>query len=279
MLKDITIVTVSTNKLDEDCLTSVQKLLQSTKLNVSYVVVDNNSTAFRAHEYVKKHVPRATIILRNKNHGYPAGNNLGVKEIPAKYYFFLNPDTKIEDIELLEKMFHFMENNQFIGIIGPKLIYMDGTVQETCRRFPKWYTPVTQRTNWIPKKIRDEHQHYFLMKDFAHDSIHPVDWVQGSAMFVRGHVFHELKGFDDLFFVYYEDVDLCRRSWAKNYPVYYVPHISFFHVFTKESNLDTKNGTSVLSNRMTRIHIASGIKYIIKWAIRRPLQILKIIKP
>ena len=106
---DIAIVTVSTNKLDEACLKSVHQLLNQTSLKVKFIVVDNASTAFDAHSYVKQHVPEAIVILRDNNPGFGASCNRGACEIDADYYFFLNPDTRIDDLTAIDRLHTFFE--------------------------------------------------------------------------------------------------------------------------------------------------------------------------
>ena len=268
-MQDITIVTVSTNRLDPDCLTSVEQTIAATPLKVTHVIVDNNSSQYEAHSYVKKYAPHAQIILRNKNHGFGAGNNRGAAELPAKYYFFLNPDTKFSDSRILKHLFDFMENNLHAGIAAPKLFSMNGQVQPSCWRWPKWYMPLVQRTNIFPKPFKETQDQYFIVNNLSDEHVSAVDWAQGSALFVRGELFDELGGFDERFFVYLEDTDLCRRSWTKNKPVYYVPQTSLCHVYNKESASKDRrlisNVLQVFQSHLSRVHIYSWIKYHLKW--------------
>lgn len=262
---DIAIVTVSTNKLDEACLTSVKQLIEATPLRVCFVLVDNGSTVFDAHTRVKTHLPEATVILRNKNHGMGRSSNRGAAEVEANYYFFLNPDTCVKDVSLLTRLHAFMQSHPQVGIAAPKVLYMDGRLQETCRRFPSWYSPIAQRTSFLPKKLVESHRKEFLMEDFSHGRRRMVDWVQGSAFMIDGALFRKLGGFDDRFWMYYEDVDLCRRCWNEGRPVYYLPDVELFHAYGKESAKVDGVVTGIVKNHKARMHIVSWIKYTLKW--------------
>ena len=234
---DIAIITVSTNRLDTACLTSVRLLLDRTPLQLKFVVVDNGSTAFDAHALTKQIVPEATVILRDNNYGFGRLCNRGACEVDADYYFFLNPDTRVYDAELLTKLHTFIRAYPKVGIVAPKILSMDGTLQETCRKFPSWFTPIAQRTSLLREKIRTAHRRHFLMETFSHDRHRLVDWVQGSAFMIDAKLFHELGGFDERYFMYYEDVDLCRTCWVRGRPVYYLPEAVLFHAYGKNQPL------------------------------------------
>ncbi|MBI4438288.1 glycosyltransferase family 2 protein [Candidatus Uhrbacteria bacterium] len=262
---DIAIVTVTADRLDEACLASVRRLIDATPLTVKFVLVDNDSTAFNAHALVNRFVPEAIVILRDRNVGFGRSCNRGAREVDADYYFFLNPDTRVDDGELLLKLAVFMKSTPRVGIAAPKILYPDERLQETCRRFPAWFTPIAQRTSLMsPKKIT-AHRAAFLMEDFGHHKPRMVDWVQGSAFMMDAALFHEIGGFDDRYFLYYEDVDLCRSAWVRGRPVYYVPAAVLYHAYGKASAAGTGTWNRLLRNRTTRIHIESWLKYTLKW--------------
>ncbi len=265
MTHDVAIITVSTNALDEDCLRSVKKLMDATPLRVCFVLVDNGSTAFDAHALAKQHIPEAIVILRDRNYGFGDSCNRGTQEVDADYFFFLNPDTRVEDSGILSKLHAFMRAYPKVGITAPRILYMDGTLQETCRRFPAWYTPITQRTSLMEPKETEAHRRQFLMKDFSHDKRRMVDWVQGSAFMIDTELFREIGGFDDRYFMYYEDVDLCRNCWIRGRPVYYMPEAVLFHTYGKASATSGSTLGAVVRNQKTRVHITSWIKYTLKW--------------
>jgi GT2 family glycosyltransferase len=129
--------------------------------------------------------------------------------------------------------------------------------------------PIVQRTGLGRTAWGRRYADHFLMADDNHDRTRPVDWAQGSALFVRGDVWRRIGGFDDLFFLYYEDIDLCRRVWQLGYEVAYYPEVVIRHAFAKESAKVSGTIAGLLFNRTARWHVVSGCKYILKWAFRR----------
>lgn len=270
MKYDIAIVTVSRDRLDRDCLESVARLMAASPLKIAFVVVDNASTAFRAHEYVTEIVPEAIVLLCDGNHGFGRSSNLGAAEVDANHYFFLNPDTRIDDAGVLEKMIDALKTFPKIGIVAPRIRYMDGRIQETIRRFPRMFTPLYQRIPQLfPAAWVERHRQWFMMDDFDHATARPVDWAQGSAIMVDGNLWRELGGFDERFWMYYEDIDLCRRAWLKGRAVYYIPEAELFHAYGKESAKMKNLIDGLLRNRVARQHILSWIKYVLKWGTSR----------
>lgn len=265
MKYDIAIVMVIKDKVDLAGLETINQILQTSDLKIGFVVVDNASKTFDAYALVKQYVPKAQIILRDKNYGMGYSSNFGAAEVEADYYFFLNPDTAIKDLNLLERLRDFLLECPVTGIVAPRVCYPDGRIQETCCRFHKWYSPIAQRTSFLPKDFLDWHQSYFLMKDFDHNKRRMVDWVQGSAFMIDAKLFKELGGFDKRFFMYFEDVDLCRRCWQKKRPVYYLPDVELLHSYGKGSAVKGSLIKGVIANRMARAHIISWLKYSLKW--------------
>jgi len=267
---DIAIVTVSTDKLDRDCLESVAKIMRASPLKTVFVMVDNGSTAFRAHEYVTSIIPDAIVLLREKNYGFGSSCNLGAKEADADFYFFLNPDTRIDDPEALDRLHRMLVTRPEVGIVAPLIRYMDGRIQETCRRYPSWYTPLYQRLPWFTSPAVQAHKDRFMMTDFDHATEREVDWAQGSALMIDGDLFRTLGGFDERFWMYYEDIDLCRRTWKAGRKVIYSPDTELFHTYGKESARMKNLFDGILHNRVAREHILSWIRYTLKWGTTNP---------
>ena len=268
MKYDVAIITVSTNKLDEECLSSVAKVMAASPLKMQFVVVDNASTVFDARARVLRHVKDAIVVLRGDNHGFGRSCNRGAQEVEADYYFFLNPDTRIDDVQAIDRLYAFMKQHPKTGIVAPRIRYMDGRVQETCRRFPAWHMPLMQRTRLFGQKRIEAHRKQFLMEDFSHDRRRMVDWVQGSAFMIEAPLYNKLGGFDDRFFMYFEDIDLCRRVWKEGRPVYYLPEAELFHAYGKESAKINNVVEGFFRNHKTRVHIWSWLKYTLKWGHR-----------
>lgn len=262
---DVAIVMVSHNDLNPDCLTSVKRACDTSSLKTQLVVVDNNSHAYHANELVDEFFPGGMCLLREGDFGFGRSCNLGAQAIEAEYYFFLNPDTKLVDENIISRLYAYLQVHPRAGIVGPKIFYFDGRLQETCRRFPAWYMPFVQRTALAHTPFGKRYADHFAMRDYDHAMEREVDWMQGSALFMRGDVWKKLGGFDDRFFMYFEDIDLCRRTKELGYGVVYYPEATLQHFHGKESARIANFFKNLIYNRIARAHIISWAKYSIKW--------------
>jgi GT2 family glycosyltransferase len=263
---DIAVIMVGHNDLNDVTLASLAKAVAASKRSVEVVVVDNQS-ASDANVLVERHLPSAWTLLRNGDFGYGRSMNVGAAFVDAEYYFILNPDTELMDPAILDKLYAKMREEPNIGLLAPKIFYFDGRLQETCRRFPKWFMPFVQRTGLKNTALGKRYAEAFLMADYDHETPKDVDWVQGSAMFVDGALWKRLGGFDDRFWMYFEDVDLCRRVQAAGRAVRYWPGVSIRHAHGKESAKIKSFVRNLVQNKVARAHIWSWIKYELKWRI------------
>ena len=264
---DIAIITVSHNDLSAACLASVQRAQRKSLLKTTVVVVDNASTQYFANEFVDEHLPGAICLLRNIDAGYGRSCNRGAREVEADYYFILNPDTVLIQETILDDLYAFARSHPESGIIAPQIAYPDGRLQDTCRRFPKWFVPILQRSRLGETACGKAYLRKFLMRDYPHAETRMVDWVQGSAMFIPGDLYKQIRGFDDQFWMYCEDMDLCHRAWQLHRPVYYAPSIRLEHGWGKASEGQGNIIMKFFRNPMSRAHLKSWIQYLWKWNV------------
>ncbi len=267
---DVAIIMVSHNDLNDACLASLANARRMTKLKIALVVADNGSAAYRANELVAKYFDDARVLLRGADHGFGRSCNRGAAEIPADYYFFLNPDTVLDDPAIFDKLHDYLAAHPKTGLVAPKILYFDGRLQETCRRFPAWYMPFIQRTSLKETAFGRAYTEKFSMADYDHAAERAVDWVQGSAMFVPRTVWREMGGFDDRYFMYFEDIDLCRRIRLSGRDVVYLPSTMIKHAYGKESARIPGLLNNLLRNQMARAHLASWGRYMVKWKWEKP---------
>ncbi|MBT5262421.1 MAG: glycosyltransferase family 2 protein [Candidatus Magasanikbacteria bacterium] len=266
-MKDISIVIVNYKMKDVlvACLRSLYRDITNSPLDVSVVVVDNNSED-GLREVLLREFPTALCVELGNNPGFGAAQNCGMAATEATYYFALNPDTDFSsDTNIVDRLYAFMEEHPKIGMIGPKIQYPDGTLQYSCWRFPTFFQPLFSRTSLGKKGRGQRHAARYFMKEFDHGSTIPVDAVMGSALFVRGTAVKEVGNFDDRFFMYFEDIDWCRRFWEANWPVYYVHDIVLTHIHGRGSAKVPGLFTAVIKNKLARDHIRSWLLYMWKW--------------
>ncbi len=250
----IIIVTYNSSRVIGACLTSLAADAQSGTLEV--IVVDNAS-ADGTPDFVRREFPWAKVIAGNENLGYSKGVNVGIREARARYLFILNPDTVVKR-GAVAKLIDYMDQNPAVGIAGPKLVFQDGSVQLSCRRFYTLTVLLLRRTPLgklvkNPKPVRDH-----LMLDFDHNSTREVDWLLGAAMFVRREAVDSVGMMDERFFLYFEDVDWCYRMKQRGLSVVYVAEAVVEHGYQRES-------AQTVLNRSFVAHLASLVRYYEKW--------------
>ena len=255
----IIILNYKTRGLVKHCINNVR----ATTANFAYeIIVIDNGSSDGIEAMMKENFPDIKFIQTGKNLGFAAGNNIGIKEAKGKHVLILNPDVTVLNGSI-EKMLKFMEANPEIGIVGPKLINPDGSYQISCRTFQTPKLILYRRTplGRLPfaKKQLEKH----LMLDFDHSSAREVDWFLGACMLINKECLDKMGLFDERFFIYFEDMDLCRRFWMNGYKVYYLAEAEMVHLFERASANDSWNFLKL--NKLTRLHIASGIKYFVKY--------------
>lgn len=265
---DLSIIIVNYKSKDKlrNCL-SFLKEANLSGINFEVILVENNSgedlTEFLSFgENVK-------LVISNENLGMGRGNNLGIENSSGEYILILNPDTVIKDKAILT-LINYLRANSQVGLIGPKLLYPDKSLQLSCSRFPTFFIPVLRRTflGDYFKKIRDS----FTMSDFDHNSVLPVDWLMGSClMFKRCYTLENGKifcpKFDDRYFMYFEDIDLARSIKEEGLEVIYNPEAIVIHDHARQS---AKHAwyLAIFKDKLTWVHITSWLKYFIKWGFK-----------
>ncbi len=225
------------------------------------IVVDNDSQDDSVY-LLRSDFPEIKVIDNKENVGLAAGVNRGLKEAKGQYRLILNPDM-VALPHSVQTMVDFMDAHPEVGMSGAKLLSPSGKLQYSCYRFYRPMTIVYRRT-FLGKTQRGKKElRQFLMKDFDHASVKEVDWLMGACLMVRESAVKEVGGMDERFFLYFEDVDWCRRMWEKGWKVMYVPQAQFSHFHQRSS--EGSSVMSVLFNRSTRAHITSAIKYFWKY--------------
>lgn len=242
----IIILNYKTQDLTIACLKSViskfKKEMESDKLEI--IVADNGSKDASVAEISKSTAGVKNInILENKeNLGFAKGMNKASQNAKGKYLLFLNSDTEILN-KGLTGMIEFLDSNKKVGILGGKFTNKDGSPQPSCGEF---YTLF----NLFLMLIGGER--LGLLRE-SPSVIKKIDWVSGGFMMVRRDVFKKLGGFDEHFFMYMEDMDICYRAGIKGWATYFYPGAYILH-----------SGHGSSSRTFAIINIYKGISYFYK---------------
>jgi GT2 family glycosyltransferase len=197
------------------------------------IVVDNASTDSSVID-VQRQFPNVTVIANGINRGFAAANNQGFEDSRGDYVLFLNPDTIVESGSL-DTLIGFMDDNEDVGVCGPKLLNDDGTIQPSVRQFPTFRGTLHCHTVFRLSRVFQRQYKKWLMKDFRHDRQMDVDQVMGAALMARRSVIEQVGKMDERYFMYYEEVDLCYRIKGAGWRVVFVPEAVITHLGGKSA--------------------------------------------
>jgi len=219
----LSVVIVSWNSKDvlKDLLSSL--LLYKDDFKLDIVVVDNNSSD-ESVSMLKENFPFVRAIENKNNLGFAKANNQGVKQAQAEKVLLINPDTQIR-AGTLKKLVDFLDENDAAGIVGPKILDSKAKVQKECaRNFPGPFTEFLQQAEFL-----DRLSGYYL-KDEEYHSVKKVPCISGACMMLRKKIFLETGGFDERFFMYGEDMDICFQAQKRGFEVWYLPDAEIVHL-------------------------------------------------
>jgi hypothetical protein len=231
---DLSICIVNWNTRDdlERALRSL--LLASLGLTQEVVVVDNGSWDGSA-DMVARRFPLVRLIRSTENLGFARGYNRAVAETTGRYLLLLNPDT-ITRPGAPKALLRFMEAHPRVAATGPRLLNRDGSLQFSCRRFPRPAAALFRNTPLGKLFPRNRYTRDYLMADTDHQAESSVDWISGAAMCIRREAWEQVGGFDEGFFMYAEDMDWCWRARQAGWDIYYVPEAEVVHLIGRSSD-------------------------------------------
>jgi len=253
----VVIVSYRTPDLLRQCLNS----LESEAPDVRDIIVVDNASGDNTQRVLQQEFPHVKRIASRVNAGFSRGVNWGLANAKNEFVLILNPDILLHPGSL-QKLYDEICAEPRIGLIAPKLVNPDNSLQLSCLR---WQTPglvLYRRTplgkTSVGKRSLDE----FQMRSYGHEEPRDVDWVIGGCMLVRKSAVDEIGSMDERFFMYFEDMDWCRRLWQNGWRVRYEPRSVMTHHHQRLSG--TKPGLRGLLNPLGRVHLKSGLKYFAK---------------
>jgi GT2 family glycosyltransferase len=192
------------------------------------IVVDNHSSDDTAKRILGE-FPDIRLIVNPENFGFAAANNIGIQEAKGEYLLILNPDTLVlpHSIDLLIR---FMDSHSDVGICGPQILNSDRTIQSSARMYPTFQAIFYRFTIFKYLGLFRRHFYLWTMRDFDHNSMRNVEQLTGAALMTRFSLVKKLGGFDTHYFIYYEEVDLCKRVSMAGYRVVFYPEPQIIHL-------------------------------------------------
>jgi GT2 family glycosyltransferase len=234
-MTDIAVIIVNWNAREDlrVCLTS---LYAEPRPRVSYDVwvVDNASEDGSAAMVTSK-FPQVYLIKNTENLGFSKANNQAIARADSRYVFLLNSDAAIH-AGALDALAAYADTHTAAGILGPKVLNPDGTLQYSCRRFPSLGAGFFRNTYLGRLFPNNSFARDYLMTNFDHATDTSVDWVSGCAMLIRRETIGKIGALDERFYMYCEDVDICQRVWDSGQEVVYVPEAVVTHTIGRSSD-------------------------------------------
>jgi len=239
----------------EKGLTAAIDSFLNTSLPVKLYLIDNSPTN-RLASFLSNVLadPRVEYIFNNANIGFGAAHNIAIRKSVnvSLYHPVLNPDVYFEK-DVLKNLFNYMGKKPDVGLVMPKVLYPDGTIQYTCKLLPSPFDLIVRR--FLPTALTKKRTAYFEMRSTGYNKEMEVPYLSGCFMFLRSEALKKIGLFDERFFMYPEDIDLTRRM-QNEYKTMFYPNVSIVHEHGKGS---------YKSVRLLSIHISNMIKYFNKW--------------
>ena len=210
----IVIVNWNTSSLLLQCLDSIYNT--GSQYSFEVIVIDNSSSDDSV-TLVEKNFPAVILIRNQQNLGFARANNQGLLIARGRYYMLLNSDTIVLP-GAIDKLVQAAECNPHVGVVGPKLLNMNGTVQESWASFPSFLSELTGKNF----RFRQPVQSF----PFSYD----VDWIMGACMLVRAKTVAEVGNLDEDYFFYSEELDWCFRIKKKNWKIWYLADAEVYHL-------------------------------------------------
>ena len=251
LMLSIVIVTYNSDQLLWECLSSLASHHEARRYEV---VVINNGDALSLESLPDPGI-RFRVVDNPRNVGYGAALNQGASLTRSDLLLFLNADTRLPEgsLEPLQERL----TDERVGVVAPRLSYPDGRLQLSCRRGYSPRSVLGRRLPFFFLPALEPALRHHLMLDDDHDQTLYPDWVQGSCLMMRRSVFDRLGGFDERFFLYFEDYDLCTRVRSSGLEVVYDPRSEVIHHYARLS------GRPMLS-REWWLHLQSALRYYAK---------------
>ncbi len=257
-MSDITISLISLNQLN-DLKRLLPTLIPAAALVKAQVMLVNNRSTDGTVEFITENYPEITVTNNLSRTGYGGNHNINLEKSNTNYFVIMNSDISVET-DVFVKLKDFMDKNSDVGIVSPKVLNGDGSVQLLNRKYPSILSLLLRR--FAPKRLSllfktylDSHE----MKDVGYDTMYEVEFQSGTFMFCRTELLKLIGGFDTRYFMYFEDADLCRKVQQNNFKTIYFPVTTITHFWTRASY----NSWSGMLQ-----HIRSAVMYFNKWGYK-----------
>ncbi len=222
-LVDVVIVNHNTREYLRDCLKSISQAM------FAQVIVVDNASSDGSAEMVKLEFPSIELITNEVNIGYGPAANQAIAVGSAKYILLLNSDVLLDASAAID-LCDYMECHPRVAILGPQLVRRDGITQHTCFPFPNIVEMFFDISNLAYLYGSIPYLKNLYIRTWSQDQSREVPWVLGAAMMMRREAYQQVHGFDESFYMYYEEVDLSFRLGEKAWKTHFTPAVRAIHI-------------------------------------------------
>lgn len=226
-------------------------------VHAEILLVDNRSTDGTS-DFIQQYSTEIALLFNPRKVGYGANHNLNLQRARGRYFVIMNSDMTVAP-NVFAVLRDYMDQHPDVGVVTPKVLNEDGTIQGLNKHYPTLFDLFLRRL--LPKFLEHLFQrrlNHYEMRDVGYDHTYDVPFVSGAFMFCRADLLKSLGGFDAGYFLYFEDVDLCRRV-QRTHRTIYCPEVSVVHFWERSAHTDW---------RYTARFLASATRYFGKWGYR-----------
>lgn len=218
------VVTFNPHEEILECLFNLDQIAK--QISMEIILVDNASSNDMPQR-IEAEFPTITFVHSEANLGFGAGNNLAFKHAQGDYVLCINPDLVL-NVEAFQCMLDYLQQNSQVGVVGPKVLNENNQLVKSARAtytLPRLWAKYWMLDKLVPQLVYGKYERKMRT------AIEPftVDWLQGSCLLIRREAFEKVQGFDDEFFLYMEDTDLCERIHQAGWDVIYLPKATVRH--------------------------------------------------
>lgn len=253
-------VTICSWNTQADLRACLQSLTLARSEAMFEVIVVDNASQDGSADMVAGEFPHFTLIRSPKNLGFTGGHNLALSRRRGRHAALLNSDTIVHP-GAIGLLVGYLNEHPEVGIVGPKLLNPDGSLQYSCRRFPSPVAAMFRNTPLGRLFPKNRFTREYLMLDWPHDASRSVDWVSGAALFLSHTCLEKVGVLDAGFFMYCEDVDICRRARDVGLDVRYMPQAVITHAIGRSTD-------RVANKMIIRFH-RSMLRFYVKHQLPR----------
>ena len=243
----VIIVTYNSAQVITTCLDSIVN--DSQGIEVEILIIDNGSTddtcAIIAQNYTN-----ITVISGHGNVGFAAGNNIGLQAAQGRHFFILNPDTEILS-GTLKTLTDYADTHPEVGMIAPRVINPDGTLQHSTFRFPDLAQAFY---GFFEKLVSIDSTRNGRYAPESYENERSVEHILGAAIFIQRILWNQIGGMDDNYTLYFEETDWCYRAHQKNWGLHYLPSAAIMHRGAHSTSSTPEHSSVLFAQSQSRFY-------------------------